>query len=57
MYEVIFDDRVWGESIEFFDDPEQALSYWEQFKDTPTCVSGAVTDCATGEVIRAMGWA
>ena len=48
MYEVIFNDRVWGKTTETFDDLDKALEYWEQFKDTATCESGVVMDCETG---------
>lgn len=56
MYEVIFNDRVWGKTTETFDDLNKALEYWEQFKDTATCESGAVMDCETGLAVRAIGW-
>ena len=56
MYEVIFNDRVWGKTTETFDDIDKALEYWEQFKDTATCESGAVMDCETGMAVRTIGW-
>lgn len=55
-YVIKFYDRVWGNSEETFNNYEDALEYWEQFKDTPTCVNGSFWECETGKAVRVIGW-
>ena len=56
MYTIEFYDCVWGDIEESFDNYEDALEYWEQYKDTPTCINGCFYECETGETVHTIGW-
>lgn len=51
MYEVIFDDSIHGEIIERFTDWDEAMSYWNSYADTESCVAGQLIDRNTEEII------
>lgn len=55
-YTIEFYDSVWGDIEETFDNYEDALEYWEQYKDTQTCINGCFYECETGKAARAIGW-
>ena len=55
-YTIEFYDSVWGDIEETFDNYEDALEYWEQYKDTPTCINGCFYECETGETVHTIGW-
>ena len=53
MFEIRFKDSVHGEQVERFETFAQATEYWEDFADTPTCISGELIDLDNGEIIWA----
>ena len=55
MYEVIFDDSVYGQTSEIFNDWDNAVEYWQNYAETETCVAGELVDRLTGEVVWSFG--
>ena len=51
MYFVIFNDEVHGMTTENFDNFDDAIEYWNDYADTPTCTGGVFFDAETSEVI------
>ena len=51
MYNIHFVDTEHGENDELFDTYDDAMEYWNEYADTPTCVAGILSDTETGEVI------
>lgn len=51
MYFVIFNDEVQGMTSECFDSFDEAVEYWNEYADTPTCKAGSLFDSETSEVI------
>ena len=50
-YRVSFTDEIHGVTTEDFTTFDDAAEYWQDYADTPTCVSGCLIDLENDEVI------
>lgn len=51
MYQVMFCDEVQDTQVAQFETFDEAMAYWNQYADTPTCFAGELKDILTGEII------
>lgn len=51
MYRVMFKDSIHGIQCQEFDEFEMAAEYWNEYADTPSCVSGTLVDLENAEVL------
>lgn len=51
MYDITFIDTVHGVSEMGFETFDEAMEYWNDYADTPSCVFGEMVEQETGEVI------
>lgn len=50
-YQVIFCDEVHDTQIVQFDSFDEAVEYWNEYADTPTCFAGELKDLESGEIV------
>ena len=50
-YSVSFTDEVHGVITEDFSTFDEAAEYWQNYADTPTCISGYLIDLDNKEII------
>lgn len=50
-FQVIFCDEAHDTQIAHFDTFKDAMEYWNDYADTPTCFAGEIKDLLTGEII------
>ena len=51
MYRVMFNDSIYGVQCQEFEEFEMAAEYWNEYADTPSCVSGTLVDLENAEVL------
>ena len=50
-YSISFTDEVHGVITEDFSTFDEAAEYWQDYADTPTCISGYLMDLDNKEII------
>lgn len=51
MYKVIFIDDNHGMIIETFETFDEAVEYWNEYADTPSCTKGVLYDTEASEIV------
>lgn len=50
-YQVIFCDEMHDTQVSQFDSFDEAVEYWNEYADTPTCFAGELKDLESGEIV------